>query len=57
MIQQITDKGLKDRTLLRNTEKLSGPHTMSYRETDACLVSGLWDQVQSFRFKEIEIKK
>ncbi|KAH3836389.1 hypothetical protein DPMN_109759 [Dreissena polymorpha] len=56
MIQVITDKGLKDRTLLLNTEKLFGPHTMSCRETDACLVIGLWDQVQSFRFKEIEVK-
>jgi len=56
MIQVVTERGVKGRTLLRNTEKLFGPHTISYRETDATLVIGLWDQVQSFRFKEIEVK-
>ncbi|XP_052796305.1 uncharacterized protein LOC128228835 [Mya arenaria] len=56
MIQVITDKGVKGKTILRNTEKLFGPHTMSYREIDATLIIGLWDQVQSFRFKEIEVK-
>ncbi|XP_045204905.2 uncharacterized protein LOC123557490 [Mercenaria mercenaria] len=56
MIQVITDTGVKHSTLLRNTEQLFGPHTMSYRESDATLIIGLWDQIQSFRFKEIEIK-
>lgn len=56
MIQVITDSGQKFKTLLRNTEELFGPHTMSYRECDATLIIGLWDQVQSFRFKEIVIK-
>lgn len=56
MIQVITDEGEKFKTLLRNTEELYGPHTMSYRESDATLIIGLWDQVQSFRFKEMEIK-
>lgn len=56
MIQVITDTGVKYGTLLRNTEQLFGPHTMSYREADATLIIGLWDQIQSFKFKEIEIK-
>ncbi|XP_060555596.1 uncharacterized protein LOC132716354 [Ruditapes philippinarum] len=56
MIQIITDTGVQHNTLLRNTEKLFGPHTMSYRDSDATLILGLWDQIQSFRFKEIEIK-
>ncbi|KAL4230279.1 hypothetical protein ACF0H5_010664 [Mactra antiquata] len=56
MIQVITDAGVKHSTLLRNTEELFGPHTMSYREADATLVISLWDQIQSFRFKEIEIQ-
>lgn len=55
MIQVISDAGQKYSTLLRNTEQLFGPHTMSYRESDATLVIGLWDQVQSFKFKEMEI--
>lgn len=56
MIQVITDTGEKHSALLRNTEELFGPHTMSYREADATLIISLWDQIQSFRFKEIEIK-
>lgn len=56
MIQVITDTGVKHSILLRNTEELFGPHTMSYRDTDATLIIGLWDQIQSFKFKEIEIK-